>query len=431
MDFICILFQSFYVRFIQVANRTKQRLSNLSRKLVELSRSTQIGQVNDAGSVISAINNTPIDRRRRNRLANHLGTLSTSSSVYDLYTRVDRILYNAYGDIISIARTAKMDYEMQYQNAENDDITLEDTQNEHIEHFLAEFCRDQPNDLIEAIRNVDISNDMATPTRMPSDVSHTNTISNNTNPEIIADVPSANQTEKSSIISIQDFGVARRSVNDVANTLDVDDGSHFIPRISSVSSNRSKTTDQIESRTLFYRKKTSSPGVFSVRSTERSQNRYESNNPNSDVLNSPRVSQFEIETSQMSHQNDVNDLNSIGNLGFNNSSLGFNLDSEHAATNGSLIGSFQPLDPEFNDFFPPNPDTENDNFFSSKYFSQQDEYDTSFNEVMDNFDEPSPSSFKMDTFLMGTSSQSQRPNIGNIRRAAAANRPISQGTIFF
>lgn len=380
-----------------MANRTKQKLSYLSRKLMHLSRSAQISQLNDAGSVISAIINTPIDRRRRNRLANNLGSLSTSSSVCDLYSRVDRIMYNGYGDIMSIARTTKMEFEMQYQNAENDDNTLLDTQNERIEIFLAEFCRDQPNNLIEAIGNVDISSEMATSPGMLTNVSHTNSSNNSNpeNPEIDVDEPIENPTEKSSIISIQDFRVAHGSVDEVNNS----------------------PTDRREPSTSLNCKKTSLLSVCpsnlpgSIRLTVRSQNR----------------SKFSIENT------DVIAQNSIENLNFNNSILGFNLDSKHTASNDSLIESFQPLDEEFNDFFPPATITENDNFSSSKYFSQQVEDDTRFNEVTEDFDKPSSNSFQMDTFSMGTSSQSQkqRPNIGNIRRAVAASRSISQGTISF
>lgn len=161
--------------------------------------------LDDARTVVSAIINIDAPRRRR-RFAPSLMDESTTSSEYIDHKRIDRILYNEYGDIASIARNAMVEWDMRYEN--NSNISVEDVQNDAIHRFLADFIHEQQDDLIEALATLDLHQYITNaPTESASHApnEHNNpsiirTTSPNT-PPIVGQTDNA--SENSSIISIQ------------------------------------------------------------------------------------------------------------------------------------------------------------------------------------------------------------------------------------
>lgn len=152
-------------------NYVSQRLKSLpNRKLSIVGRDILKWIPNlqtniDCGnSVISAVHNDPKAmkrKRRQNQFASSLcGVSSTGASTATDYNiedhkKIDRILYNLYGDIVSIMRKVKVYYET--HPCDDYEVTVRRTQNESIRHFIEEFVKQQPEDLIEAISKLKIT----------------------------------------------------------------------------------------------------------------------------------------------------------------------------------------------------------------------------------------------------------------------------------
>lgn len=170
----------------------------------QIVRSNQNVNVDEVASVVSAIINTSTGPRRRRRVSARTDT-SISSTEYEDHLKIDRILYNAFGDIMSIARTTELNWMAHYNDEENNGISLKDAQNDAIGNFLVDFVQEQQESFIEAIVNLSMSQEMPEPpTDNGNDVQNNRTIipseaSIVNNPA----VTDASDSEASSIISLQ------------------------------------------------------------------------------------------------------------------------------------------------------------------------------------------------------------------------------------
>lgn len=124
-----------------------------------------VDRIDDKSSVVSSAINAPRQRRRFTAHEEGLSRASgtTSSSVYEDQMKIDRVFYNAFGDTMSLARSAEIDRTAHYNDDENDGIGLEETQNDAIIPFLMEFVQEQDEGLIEAVFNLDLSQEMPEP----------------------------------------------------------------------------------------------------------------------------------------------------------------------------------------------------------------------------------------------------------------------------
>lgn len=202
----------------------------------------QTGDISDMATVISSMINVQIDgaqirqrRRRRRRLdfskqnaanslvgASPVSAATTTNSDYDEHFKIDRILYNFFGDIMSLTRATQIDFQT-YSNG--DDNEKYAAQNDAIENFLLNFIDEQSNEFVEALMNLNLLAEMSTPSveRIPNDENRQNTAAaaaigndravhsknlpsvENENTMVANDDGDGNFSEKSSIISIQDF----------------------------------------------------------------------------------------------------------------------------------------------------------------------------------------------------------------------------------
>lgn len=84
-------------------------------------------------------------------------TTITSTDFDEDHLKIDRIMYNLYGDIASITRKVQCDYEHFKNVGINVEIPMRVAQNNAIKQFLAEFISEQPESLITAISNLNLS----------------------------------------------------------------------------------------------------------------------------------------------------------------------------------------------------------------------------------------------------------------------------------
>lgn len=142
---------------------SNRKLSFVGRDILKLIPNLRTN-IDCGNSVISAVHNDPKSmkrKRRQNQFASSLcGVSSTGASTATDYNiedhkKIDRILYNLYGDIVSIMRKVKVYYET--HPCDDYELTVRRTQNESIRHFIGEFVKQQPEDLIEAISKLKIT----------------------------------------------------------------------------------------------------------------------------------------------------------------------------------------------------------------------------------------------------------------------------------
>lgn len=223
----------------------------MGRQILQLNRNLRAGDSSDMRTVISSMINFPDqngERRRHRRLrfnkqnaADNLAGASdnavsqtiASNSDYDEHIKIDRILYNCFGDLMSITRTTQIEFQTYSSGDENDKCSA---QNEAIENFLAQFIHGQSNEMIEALTNLNLSAEMSTPSVEPiaNDVNRQNSAvasdggangdgdgdgnavdngqivrSHNSPSEgkamVVSDDGGGNFSDKSSVISIQNF----------------------------------------------------------------------------------------------------------------------------------------------------------------------------------------------------------------------------------
>lgn len=223
----------------------------MGRQILQLNRNLQAGDSSDMRTVISSMINFPDqngEHRRHRRLRfnkqnaadnltgasdNAVSQTITSNSDYDEHIKIDRILYNCFGDLMSITRTTQIEFQTYSSGDEKDKCNA---QNEAIENFLAQFIHGQSNEMIEALTNLNLTAEMSTPSVEPiaNDVNRQNSAaasdggangdgdvdgnavdngrivrSNNSpsegNAMMVSDDGGGNFSNKSSVISIQKF----------------------------------------------------------------------------------------------------------------------------------------------------------------------------------------------------------------------------------
>lgn len=148
----------------------KQVLSNVGKELLGTIADSQ-RQFDKAESLISdAIENTKGTRRRRlipdtssRSCAASTAAASTTKSEKEDHLAIDRVLYNLYGDIASIMRKVKTEYEENCGNSQLSDDSLmfeiKNAQNIGVKNFLREFIQRQPDSLIEAFTNLNFTSE--------------------------------------------------------------------------------------------------------------------------------------------------------------------------------------------------------------------------------------------------------------------------------
>ncbi|XP_031634258.1 mutS protein homolog 4-like [Contarinia nasturtii] len=185
-------------------NRPKRKLSNIGRQILHLNQNLRVMSIDDVASVISNGINTAHRRRRRHFGAPSERTTSTTSTEYEDHLKIDRILYNAYGDISSLIRNTTLDWTLRYNDEINEDVNLSDAQNIAIQNFLVTFVEEHQDGLIEALGNLSLSNEMPEPLA-PAPAPASQAQQNNVQDEISPMNPNIERDpdELSSILSVQ------------------------------------------------------------------------------------------------------------------------------------------------------------------------------------------------------------------------------------
>lgn len=378
--------------------------------------------LDDARTVVSAIINIDAPRRRR-RFAPSLMDERTTSSEYIDHKRIDRILYNEYGDIASIARNAMLEWDMRYEN--NSNISVEDAQNDAIHRFLADFIHEQQDDLIEALANLDLHQYIMTNAPTES-ASHAPNVHNN--PSIIRTTspntpPIVGQTdkssEKSSIISIQ--RVPREMQQPPTLEHSSSSSSSSNSEYSQPSSYRVTTnTNRSDHRTITSPRTPTNNTNFNVSSggLENSIGYSDSSYSTSDDEDDDSYIPASFDTSPNAHD-------SIGEADdFVVNSSNFHLDDAISGriqtpfhqnrTTSRSQSSFQPFErsQSHHDLF--SQSNFNENQCSSTYFLQQE----------DDHEITSPAPFQFTSFSPISSSQRNQPNLSNIRKVTQASQSL-------
>lgn len=196
----------------------------MGRQILQLNQKIQVGDTSDMATVVSSMLNFPItddqnvERRRRRLQFNKQNAATdgmsqatiTSNSDYDEHLKIDRILYNCFGDMMSIARTTQIDFQT-YSNGDDDEKC--GAQNEAIENFLPQFIHDQSNEFIGALVNLNLLDEVKTPSveQISNDKNKANhgnsaAASEDQNAKAVNnDGDGTNVSEKSSVYSIQHF----------------------------------------------------------------------------------------------------------------------------------------------------------------------------------------------------------------------------------
>lgn len=204
----------------------------MGRQILQLNQKIQVTDGSDMATVISSMINSQIaggenvERRRRRLRFNkqNAATGATSQPTtasnpdYDEHLKIDRILYNFFGDMMSIARTTQIDFQT-FSNG--DDNEKCDAQNEAVENFIPQFIHEQSAEFIEALINLNLLAEMSTPSveQIANDVNHGNSdaasddqnVRENNLPTVENAVAvndgdnGTNVSDKSSVYSIQHF----------------------------------------------------------------------------------------------------------------------------------------------------------------------------------------------------------------------------------
>lgn len=135
-----------------------RKASNIGSNLLQLIPNSQASQITCGHSIISAVYTSTEALRQKRRLrqfetsivAGMVRQASTAADgINDDLLKIDRILYNAYGDINSIVRRVKL-YDETHADDSVASLDVRRTQNESIRHLLADFVKQQTDGLIEA-----------------------------------------------------------------------------------------------------------------------------------------------------------------------------------------------------------------------------------------------------------------------------------------
>lgn len=388
----------------------------------QIVRSNQNVAVDEVASVVSAIINTSTVPRRRRRVATHSDATSTSTE-YDDHLKIDRILYNAFGDIMSIARNTEIDWMAQYNEEQIGGISLNNAQNDAIENFLMDFIQEQRESFVEAIRNLNLSQEMPEPPENNG---------NNVNNEqiVVSESPIVNNTaavnadnsEASSIISLQrvvaqypvaaardsleqDRSVDHISGENVSNAATI----HSDPRMSLQprASANPRVVSNSDSKTPMTSKSYSPPGN-SYFGDNASQFSFGGLSFHSDIGNMRYSSSSNGPGHTQKHQNDRFSFDPTQNFQFD---MDFNK-SQQPKTQSRFFT--QPLNPSQsqNDFMR----SPNDDSFLDVQFSQQQE---------DFGDLGTSLTFQSFSSKSIPDSQQRRPNLSNIRKNTATSRSLT------
>lgn len=346
-----------------------------------------------------------------------MNAASTTSSEYDDHKKIDRMLYNEYGDVASIARNAIVEWDMRFEDASN--ISLEDTQNHAIHRFFVEFVHEQQEDLIEALANLNVAHNMPDApteyaTNVNSDLPTIHTASPN---EMDFQSAEENGSVKSSIISLQHihvpYALNRMERSPVLEHSSEDSGES--DDYSNPSTNKVTTHLNNSDSRIISSPRTPTPArpysnlILSSGSFENSiiSESLSCHNDEDDFI-SPSYNAFASEREFTSFNNDF----------FQEPTQEFRFDDtalQRIRTNTQSESFFQPFErsQSQNDLYSqPNYDL---NRFSSAYFSQRD----------DNFENVSPEPSQAPSFSSNTSSQRNQPNLGNIRKVAQTSQSQS------
>lgn len=136
----------------------------MGRQLVRFNRNSDFRAIDEVSSVVSAVLNAPHAVKRRLRFPSGSlmdASISTSCSDYENHLKVDRIMYNAYGDLMSKARITQIDLRMQYNYDDHSGLSVHAMQNDAIRQFLVEFTEEQQSTLMEAVANLRLSQEMS------------------------------------------------------------------------------------------------------------------------------------------------------------------------------------------------------------------------------------------------------------------------------
>lgn len=172
--------------------------------------------------VSEAIENSERPNQRRHMMPTmgSFGTGSvgntTQSTDEDEHLALDRILYNAYGDIASIVRKVQVEHEMnggRIGDKESDAI-LRNAQNAAIKEFLFNFLKQQPDALLEALSMLKLSSE--TDNQSIPVESNNGASVQSPNPSTISRV-SETQHEMSSNISNQNRQIIDRYISQPAS----------------------------------------------------------------------------------------------------------------------------------------------------------------------------------------------------------------------
>lgn len=391
----------------------------MGRQIVRLNQNVAVDEV---ASVVSAIINTSTVPRRRRRFTTH-SDATTTSTEYDDHLKIDRILYNAFGDIMSIARNSEIEWMAQYNDEQNAGISLNNAQNDAIENFLMDFIQEQRDSFVEAIGNLCLSQEMPEP---PEE-----NVNNVNNEQIVPSegsivnntaVVNADNSEASSIISVQRV-VAPYPVAAARESFDQD---RSVSHISGENVSSNAATIHSDPRMVLQPRASSNPKVTS---------NYDSKTPMTSKSYSPpensygNASQFSFDG--LSFHSD------IGNMHYSPSSNG----SSHTQRHQNDPFYFDPtqnfqFDMDFNQSQQP--------ITQSKFFTQPLNQSQSQNDLMrspndDSFLDVQFSQqqedfgdlgrpFTFQSFSSKTipdSQQQRRPNLSNIRKNTVTNRSLT------
>lgn len=139
--------------------------SIVARNLLKLMPNSQTTRITCGHSIVSSAYNTTkaLEQNRRQRqlessiMSGIVGNASTQLHTNDDdLMKIDRILYNLYGDVGSIIRRVKLYNEtLVSDNATH--FTVRQTQNDSIQHFFADFTQQQPDGLMEAFARLQLN----------------------------------------------------------------------------------------------------------------------------------------------------------------------------------------------------------------------------------------------------------------------------------
>lgn len=390
-------------------------------------------------SVISAAINTTVSRRRHHlrRFAAHQDNLSegsatTSTTMFGDQLKIDRILYNAYGDIMSLVRNADLNWMMHCNDEGNSDIFLNDVHIDAIISFLIEFAQEHRDGLIEALDNLSLLQKLPEP---PTEVANNNddidpSVCNEESEPIFAENQDDDHvSDRSSIISVQRIIAAHPNVGTVAarnilpQTFPRDrpmsqvsaSSERSIENASRMATNHSdvmtsKPPSDFQSHSNFSRKllnsnqHTPSGLVWAPFIPSDFQTNFGSSSSYSTIENQSSSSSSSSESVEENPSN----THSTPNLQFEQFQP-----NDPIQTNDDFFGSFEPFmrTQSQNDLFAPS--NNNDIFYSGMHSSRQD------------YVAPSTEPFEITSpFLSETSSQTQRsrPNLSNIKKNAMMSR---------